>query len=317
MSTIPMRPLGFGEIVDGAVQLYRRDFGLYYLIVLVCSLPAYALTVVWNPNELLESAEALDSAADPALAMEQFATMMGQAGFLLLVSLISLAFSFFASVALAVAMHARIEGRPSSLGTAYRGAFPHLASAAGASIVAFLIFLVVFVVVWLLSLVILAGFALGGLADGSLWLAVVGFGIMVVALLLVVFFWRAATFGILPAVVVEGRSAMDALGRSLSLCRGAWLRVIGIMVVATIVSWAPTAAVTFFTGTWELFLSSGEVATISPTRQWVLNTASLVLTPLAMPFLLGCIMVLFHDRRVRSEGYDLERLADEMGAAAP
>ena len=39
MSILPMRPLGFGEIVDGALQLYRRDFGLYYLIALVGAFP--------------------------------------------------------------------------------------------------------------------------------------------------------------------------------------------------------------------------------------------------------------------------------------
>ena len=313
MSTIPMRPLGFGEIVDGAVQLYRRDFGLYYLIVLVSSLPSYVLTVLWNPAELLESAEALDSAADPTVALEQMGDLVGQMGFLFLISLVSLAFSFFASLSLTVAMHARIEERPSSLGAAYRGALPHLVSAAGASIVAFLIFLVVFVVVWVAMMFSFVGISV---ATGNPWLAVLAFGIMVVALLMVTSLWMGATFGVFPAVVIEGRSAMDALGRSFSLCRGGWLRVIGIMVVATIVSWAPTVAVATFTGTWDLFLSPGEVGTISPTRQWVLNTAGLIVGPLTMPFLLGCIMMLFHDRRVRSEGYDLETLADALGADA-
>ena len=154
-------------------------------------------------------------------------------------------------------------------------------------------------------------------ATESPWLAVLGFGIMVVALLLVTCLWMGATFGVFPAVVLEGRSAMDALGRSFSLCSGGWLRVVGIMAVATIVSWAPSIAVATFTGTWDLFLSPGEVGTISPARQWVLNTAGLIVGPLTMPFLLGCIMMLFHDRRVRSEGYDLETLADEMGAATP
>lgn len=313
MSTIPMRPLGFGEIVDGAVQLYRRDFGLYYLIVLVSSLPSYVLTVLWNPAELLESTEALDSAADPTVALEQMGDLVGQMGFLFLISLVSLAFSFFASLSLTVAMHARIEERPSSLGAAYRGALPHLVSAAGASIVAFLIFLVVFVVVWVAMMFSFVGVSV---ATGNLWLAVLAFGIMVVALLMVTSLWMGATFGVFPAVVIEGRSAMDALGRSFSLCRGGWLRVIGIMVVATIVSWAPAVAVATFTGTWDLFLSPGEVGTISPTRQWVLNTAGLIVGPLTMPFLLGCIMMLFHDRRVRSEGYDLETLADALGADA-
>ncbi len=313
MSTLPMRPLGFTEIVDGAVQLYRRDFGLYYLIVLVCSLPDYVMTVLWNPAELLESAETLDSAGDPTVALDQMATFFGDLGFLFLITLVSLAFGFFASLALTVAMHARIEERPSSLGTAYRGALPYIVSAAGASITAFLIFLVAAFVVWLLMMFTIAGITF---ATGSTWLAVLGAVIMVAALVVVVCFWMGATFGIYPAVVIEGRSAMDALSRSWSLCRGGWLKVVGIMVVASIISQVPTIAIFSLTGTWELFVSPGDVATISPTRQWVLNTADLILGPLTIPFLLGCIMMLFHDRRVRSEAYDLERLADEMGPAA-
>ena len=86
------------------------------------------------------------------------------------------------------------------------------------------------------------------------------------------------------------------------------------MVVAMIVYSAPPMAIQTLAGSWDLFLSPGEVATISPTRQWILNTADLVIGPLTVPFMVGCVMVLFHDRRVRSEGYDLERLADEMEA---
>ena len=314
MSTIPMRPLGFTEIVDGAVQLYRRDFGLYYLIVLVCTLPSYALTVLWNPTELLESAEAFDSAADPTVALGQMTDLLGQMGFLFLISLVGLAFSFFASVSLTVAMADRIEERPSSLGAAYRGALPHLVSSLGATILAFLIFLVVAVVVWIATVFLAAGIAV---ATDNPWFAVLGFGIMVVAMLFVTCSWLAMTFGIYPAVVIEGRSAMNALARSFSLCRGGWLRVIGIMVVAQIVSWAPNVAIAMLTGPWDLFLSPGDVGTISPSRQWLLNTAGLVVGPLTLPFLIGCIMMLFHDRRVRSEAYDLQRLADDMGAPAP
>ena len=309
-----MRPLGFSEVLDGAMQLFRRDFGLYYLIVLVCSLPYYVLSVVWNPAELLEGVEALESADDPTIVLGQFDVILGQLGYVIGISLVALAFSFFAKLSLTVAMADRIEERPSSLGAAFKGALPRLPRAAGATIVAFLIFLFIFFVVWIATLVLAAGITV---ATNSPWLGVIGFAIMAAMLLLVFFFWQAVTFGILPAVVIEGRTAMDALARSLSLCKGGWLRVIGIMVVASIVSWAPGMAITSLTGTWELFTSPADAATISATRQWLLNTANLVVTPLVAPFAMGCIMMLFHDRRVRTEAYDLEHMADEMGAASP
>ena len=110
---------------------------------------------------------------------------------------------------------------------------------------------------------------------------------------------------------------MDALTRSLSLCRGGWLRVIGIMVVALIIQMAPGLAIQGLLGGWVLFQSPEELASIGPMQQWLFNTADLVVGPLTIPFMVGCVVMLFHDRRVRSEAYDLERLAGEMGDAGP
>ncbi len=308
-----MRPLGFGEILDGAIQLYRRDFGFYYLIALVCALPDYILLVLWNPTELLQGMEALDSTGDPTAGLELFGAMLGQLGYLFLVSIMALVFSWFAGLALTVAMADRIEERPTSFGAAYAGALRKVVSAAGASILALLIYLVVQAFVVILSVFTIAGFAL---VPGVPWLAVVGLILVLIMNLVLIAFWYAATFAIFPAVVVEGLPAMEALSRSFSLCRGGWLRVIGIMVVAMIVAYVPVAAITALGGYWEMFQTPGEVATISSARQWVMNTMDLVVGPVTLPFMIGCVMMLFHDRRVRKEAYDLETLAGEMEASA-
>ena len=313
MSTIPMRPLGFGEILDGAIQLYRRDFGLYYLVALLCALPDYILLVLWNPTELLEGMQALESTDDPTTVLEITGSMFGQAGYLFLVSIVALVFAWFAGLSLTVAMADRIEERPASLGAAYAGGLRRVVRAAGASALALLIYLVAQAIVGVVSVFVLTGFAL---APGGPWLALVGLIIVLIMNLVLIAFWYAATFAIFPAVVIERLPAMEALGRSFSLCRGGWLRVVGIMVVAMIVAYAPTVAITTLGGLWDVFQSPGEVATISPVRQWVTNTLDLVVGPLTVPFMVGCVMMLFHDRRVRREAYDLETLADEMGAAA-
>ena len=311
MSTIPMRPLGFGEIVDGAVQLYRRDFALYFLIVLVCGLPEYVLLVLWNPFEALESAQAV--ADDPGASAETILSMFAQLGRVFLLSLVGLILGWFAGLSLTVAMARRIDERPASLGSAFGGGLRRVTKTAPASILAALIFVVMMAVVWLLAIFVFVGSALAGPPA----LAVAGLLFSIALALIVIAFWFAGTFAIFPAVVVENRSGMDALERSFSLCRGGWLRVIGIMTVALIISSAPGMAITALTGAWDLFLSPGEVATVNPTRQWILNTANLLVTPLTLPFLVGCVMMLFHDRRVRREGYDLERRADDLKAAAP
>ena len=300
MSTIPLRPLGFGEIVDGALQLYRRDFGLYYLIALLAAVPGYILMLVLGTDV---SALNVEQGADPLVAL-------GEASSVLFVLLLSAAFSWVGMLAVAVAMTERIEERHVSVGGSYRDALRHLPRAAGATILGVAVFGFVAGVILLLAMV----FAATLFVSGSIALALLGtLSVMLLGAALAVF-WLAATFAILPAVIIEGRGVIGALQRSLSLCRGGWLRVIGIMVVASIINLAPTLAITALFGMQDLFTSPEALGIVDAQSQWLMNTASLLIGPLTTPFMLGSILILFHDRRVRSEAYDLETLAGTMDA---
>ena len=298
MSMIPMRPLGFGEIVDGALQVYRRDFGLYYLIALAATFPGYVLLIVSGVDA---SALSTGSEGSPLEAMAGALPYLG-------VSLVGAFIAWIGWIAVGAAMVERIGERPASLGRAFRDALRHFPSTLGATVVALIVFAVLIFVVIAGGGVIMAAFS--GL--GSATLLILSTLFVFLAGALVTAFWMGATFGILPAVIIEGRDAMSALGRSLSLCRGAWLRVIGIMVVAMIINVAPSIGVTALFGMGNLFTSPDALGEISSTQQWLLNTIDLVVAPLTTPFMVGSILVLFHDRRVRSEAYDLETLAEAM-----
>ena len=298
MSMIPLRPLGFGEIVDGALQLYRRDFGLYYLIALVAAFPGYVLMLVSGVDL---ASIAPTPGADPA---EAFAAM----GPAFAVTLAGAAMAWVGWIAVGVAMAERIGERPASVVHSYRGAFRHLPSTAGATVVALLIFAVLFFGVILAGGLFTAVFVQSASPAGLIGSAV----FMLVVAGIVVALWMGATFGILPAVIIERRGPMGALGRSLSLCKRGLLRVTGIMVVAMIINLAPSFGVSALFGMGDLFTSPDAVGEISATQQWLMNTIDLVVGPLTTPFMVGSIMVLFHDRRVRSEAFDLETLAGEM-----
>lgn len=296
MLTIPLRPLGFGEIVDGALQLYRRHFGQYYLIALLAAVPGYVMMLVTGANASLLAG---DPEADPA------ATAV--AGIALLLAAV---FAWVGTVAVAAAMAERIEGRGMSVGRSYRDALRHLPRAAGATMLALLLYGVVAAAVAVGALV----FGMPMVLSGSIALMLIGgFGLILVGTGITLC-WLGATFAILPAVIIEGRGVIGALQRSLSLCKGGWLRVIGIMVVASIINFAPTIAITTLFGMQDLFTSPEALGTIDPERQWLTNTANLLIAPLTAPFMVGSIMMLFHDRRVRSEAYDLETLAGTMDA---
>ena len=295
-----MRPLGFGEVVDGALQLYRRDFGLYYLIALLAAVPGYILMLVTGADATMLAA---DAETDPmAAAGEAF-------GALIVVGLAAV-IMWVGSVAVAVAMAERIEERPVSVGRSYRETLGHLPRVAGATLLAFLLFgiaagAVAVAVVLFVTPILLSG-SIALMLLGMFVAGLVAVGISV--------FWLAATFAILPAVIIEGRGVIGALQRSLDLCRGGWLRVIGIMVVASIINVAPTVAITFLFGMQDMFTSPEALGTVDSQTQWLMNTANLLIGPLTVPFMVGSIMMLFHDRRVRSEAYDLETLAGTMDA---
>ncbi len=300
MSTIPLRPLGFGEVVDGAVQLYRRDFGLYYLIALLGAFPGYVVTLASGVDF---SGPAFDETTEPAALIGEMGTLFG-------VLAIDVVISWVGMLAVAVAMVARIDERGISVGGAYRGALRHLPAAGVATLLALLLFVAAAFFLAILAMIPMA------LAAGSrsFLLTVIGIVVFVGVVAGLVSFWLAATFAIFPAVIIEGQGATGALGRSLQLCRGGWLRVIGIMVVALIITLAPSYAVVALFGMEELFTSPEALETIDPGRQWLMNTADLLVGPLTAPFMVGAIMILFHDRRVRSEAYDLEARASAMEA---
>ena len=299
MPTIPLRPLGFGEIVDGAVQLYRRDFGLYYLIALIAAVPGYVIRLLFEP-----SLSDFGGAGTP-----DFEGFFAEMGAVLTVNLAAAAFALVGAVALTVAMADRIEDRQTSVGSAYRNSVGYVPSVTGATLVATAAFFLAAIVVLFMSA--LVTFPLT--RSGNTLLGLIGFAVLLLPLAAVGLAWLAATFGILPAVIIEGSPAIAALKRSFSLCNGGWLRVMGIMIVAMIINMAPSFAITALFGLENLFTSAEQLGTIDSDTQWLLNTANLVVAPLTTPFMVGSIMILFHDRRVRKEAYDLETAAGTMG----
>ncbi len=288
----------FGEIVDGAVQLYRRDFALYYLVALVGAAPGYAVLLAFRVDATSVLLALEGDAAASAADVLPFASAL----------VLDAAAGFVATVAVTVAIARRVSGRPATVAASYARAFAHLPRAAGAALLsggllALLLVLAVaaFAVLWPVAAPILddaaAALALGAAAMAFAALA----GL----------FWAGATFGIVPAVVMEGRSAVGALARSFGLFRGGWGRVLGICVVALIIRTVPSFAVQALFGL-DLLASPESIATVGPERQWLMNTANFALEPLTLPFAAAAIVTLFHDRRVRLEAYDLESRAESL-----
>ncbi|MDE2879899.1 hypothetical protein [Candidatus Palauibacter soopunensis] len=298
---IPQRPLGFGEILDGAIQFYRRDFGLYFLIALVGSLPGYAMGLaVGVPST------GVDSSGNPAF---------GDLGLEFAILLPAAAISWIATLAVAVAICARLEGRSASLENAYRGVLRPFPSAAGGHLLALLI---VFLgsALAMIPVIVLGG--IGIAASGNAVVAAVFFGIVgLSAALAVLGLWFWTSFAIFPAVLMEGRTAAEAVRRSLKLSKGARLRILGIMLVVLIIRDGPSFGIFALFGGLEMFTSPATAGTVSAGVMALQNTLDLLFGSLITPFAVATLFLLYHDRRVRLEAADLETAAATMATDGP
>ena len=128
-------------------------------------------------------------------------------------------------------------------------------------------------------------------------------------MLLLVFmvYW---TFAV-PVIIVEGRTAIEALKRSLNLVRGSWWRVFAISLVVGLVTvgLAIVASMPFVLAE----ALAGLIGLESMGTQ-IVGLGSIVGGVIAAPVPAICGTLLYYDMRVRKEeGFDLSKLASEMG----
>jgi membrane-anchored glycerophosphoryl diester phosphodiesterase (GDPDase) len=111
-----------------------------------------------------------------------------------------------------------------------------------------------------------------------------------------------------PALVIEQlRAPTRAMGRSWSLTRGNRMRIVGLLFVFFII-----LAVPFIGGSLIIQMILGA---LDSTAARVLSTVIASVLSFVLGPILYCILTLtYYDMRVRKEAFDLEILADQLGA---
>lgn len=254
MSQIALRPLEFGEILDGAFTLYRRHFTTFFLTAL---LPMVPIVIAWIG----------------ILAATSGASAIDAQGVYGAASLLVLPYNFFVSMLIwgalvhQTAAGHTAEGDPDIV-AGYRRALGRVLPLMGASIVA--AFLVMF---------------------GFILLLIPGFLVMI------------ALFAVGPAVILENAGPIEALKRSYALAKGAFLRIGGIWTVAALIVMLPSLALGFVGGIASV--AGGPMAAAG--SQPALQIGSVLISALTTPFMAACFVILYFDRRVRTEGYDVQQ----------
>jgi len=291
-----LRPMEFGEILDGALSLFRRHFGLFLKLSLAVMWLPIALGVYWRVRFLGLQA------ANP----EQAAALLQ--GELVSFSLWALAWAlvYGAGMLLLTAGSIRI------IADSYLGREPQFGEALGFGVGKIVpLFLVglgkslLLVLIAVLCGVVIAVTAAAGKALGP-GVVILGVFAEVAATLWLVVYVATGYMVTTPTVVLETLpSSFDSFGRSWELTRGARGRVFGLVFVGTLIAgFLP-----------QIVLSAlgGLVTELLPAfvLPWTILAAAL---PIVLTPIVPCILTLaYYDLRVRREGFDLQLLSEQLG----
>lgn len=146
-------------------------------------------------------------------------------------------------------------------------------------------------------------------AGGLAWIAVVvGLLFFIVPGLIL----TAMFFAVGPAAVLEGRGPAGSLERSKELSRGGRARVLGVLLVAWLITLAPTMAMWGIGGVGAFAVQPGAELEVYETWMGLAQVAGPLVSSLTWPFFITVIVLLYFDRRARTEASDLEVAMDRL-----
>lgn len=307
--TIPLRPLGLGDIYGGSIATIRRNWQIMLLVPLVIELLVQAVRIplTQNTSQNLQSLLRNPRLARPEDVFASVGAVYGTSAIILIVG--GLLSTLMVGV-LTVVISRAVLGQRATFGEAVKAAAPRYLPLLGLVIMIGLIEVASFVVPTALGIGIgvligsnaaIAGFAvLGGLAG------------VVLAIYLAICFAFAPT-----ALILEPQPIFRALSRSRWLTRGAWWRIFGIGLLTGIIAVAVAFVLDIPVGIWtgistfqNVQLNRGStpvipavVATLPQLIVGGLLTA--VASALTTPFSYGVTVLLYHDQRIRLERFDI------------
>jgi hypothetical protein len=303
---IPLRPLGIGEILDGAISAIRSQprlmLGLSALVAVATQL--LSLPVTW----LL-----LHDAGDRAFSFDQPATTtqeedlafaassFGAAGIQVVVTLTAV---LLLTGILTVAVSRAVLGDHISAGAAWERARPRMPALLGVTLLVFVIEIGVFALA-LGPGILLAAFSAPTAATVLAFVAGVP-----LALATAVYLYVA--FALAPVSVVLERAAPRAsLRRSRELVKGAWWRTFGILLLVNVLAQllANILTVPFvvlsLVAAW--FVGDGDSLNMYALLPLVISgIGTIVASAITWPFTAVSTTLLYVDRRIRREALDIE-----------
>ncbi|MGC8668870.1 MAG: hypothetical protein ACP5VE_12225 [Chthonomonadales bacterium] len=306
--------MSLGDIFDEAFELYKTNFRLFAGIVAVVQAPGLAVYDWLTYVIRIEPGVSPGAGRSDQLNFTP-TTLMLFFVFVLLWWVVSLV----QNGTLTLAISRRYLGYPASVGAAYRGILPMLPRILSTTFLLTVILTGLFFVVAIPAALVLgmvtalAGAAFGSVAVAAA-LATIGVMLVVGLVLGMVMVW----FGlfVIQIVVLEGAANTRALQRNMDLVRGSFWRLFGAAAALVLVSYGVTATIEA-----SLMLLM-QVLVFQPAQvpQVWQHVAVSIWTALVSMFLqpypLIALTLLYYDRRIRKEGFDIAWLERMLVPAA-
>ncbi|WP_327236374.1 hypothetical protein OG349_22850 [Streptomyces sp. NBC_01317] len=305
---IPLRPLGVGEILDGAVSTLRA----HWRTVLGFTLAVAVVTQICDilvVRYLVPDPQQVDPEATPSEALRQAGDSVRDSLFSLApTTVITLLGTLFTTAILTMVVSRSILGRPVTLSEAWQEARPRLLQLLGLTV------LLPLAAVVIMGVGVTPGILVGSTA--GILLAILG-GLVA----LVVISWLMVRYALAsPALMLERQGIAASLRRSAKLVKGSWWRIFGIQsltllltfLVAMIVS-IPFAIIALAAdGSGIDGLVSGSTPEYGWTYLVITGVGAVISSSITYPISAGVTVLLYVDQRIRREALDLE-LARAVG----
>ncbi|HEX6196294.1 MAG TPA: hypothetical protein VFZ37_10295 [Jiangellaceae bacterium] len=311
---IPLRPLGVGEILDGAVTTIRKNLGamLGLSVVVAVLIQLGALYFSWTMFDALNELSLLPATASEDQVLGLFSDF-AQAG-LVTVALEWLGRTILTGI-LTVVVSRAVLGEHMTAGEAWRRARPRL--------LRLLALTIVYLVIVLGPLLLAGGvlFALTLSGDGG----AIALGVLLFIAAIPVTVWLAIRYVLAtPIVMIETIQPANgapvpigiagSLRRSAELVRTSWWRVFGIYLLIVLIAYIIANAMSFTVSLPAMLADPAEGIGFGAVL--LIALGGVLATAVTAPFVAGSVALLYVDRRIRAEGLDIE-LARAAGVTIP
>jgi hypothetical protein len=290
---IPLRPLTLTDILNGAFSYIRTNpkatLGLTTVVVVVAQLIGLVLQIgplaAMGELGVLRGEEASTAA------------LLGSSASSIASTITTLLSTIVLSGMLTVIVGRAVFGAGITIGEAWQRVRGRLLPLFGYMLLWLLAVAVpVFIVVFVVAIVVQFSGAVA-------FVLAIPLGLGLIALL--IYLWTVLSFAP-PLIVLERLGVFPSIKRSIRLVKGDFWRVLGIRLLATLVAGVVAGAVSIpFSLTGQIMLMGSESTTTTLISLVLIAVGGAVGQIITAPFSAGAVVLLYTDRRIRAEAFDL------------